>query len=178
MLGGLYEEWNARINLISRRDIDFYTHHVLHSLAIAKCMQFPVASTVLDAGTGGGFPGIPLAIMFPQTQFTLADSIGKKIMAVKSIAASLKLQNVEAVNGRVEDLQQRFDFTVCRAVAVIPILLGWIGSKTNKGIFFLKGGDISDELKSIPQKAQIFDIAQWFEEAFFEEKKIVKIIDN
>ncbi|GHT74373.1 ribosomal RNA small subunit methyltransferase G [Bacteroidia bacterium] len=175
-LSELYTDWNARINLISRKDIAFlYERHVLHSLAIAKCVTFAPSATVLDVGTGGGFPGIPLAILFPHTHFTLVDSIGKKIMVVKEIATSLPLQNVTALQARVEDLRTQFDFVVSRAVTDLPTFLSWVWSKTNNGVLYLKGGDLAEELSSVCQKVQIFDISAWFSEPFFETKKVICI---
>ena len=176
MLGALYGEWNAKINLISRRDIEFlYTRHVLHSLAIAKCAEFPAPCSVLDIGTGGGFPGVPLAIMFPQARFTLADSTGKKITTLASITASLGLNNVEPLQARVETLPRRFDYAVCRAAAALPVLIKWVGRKIGRQILLLKGGDLAPELQAIPHTAEVMDIAQWFAEPFFEEKKVVRV---
>ncbi|MDR3189320.1 MAG: 16S rRNA (guanine(527)-N(7))-methyltransferase RsmG [Prevotellaceae bacterium] len=180
----LYRRWNERINLISRKDIDqLYERHVLHSLAIAKVAQLADGATALDVGTGGGFPGIPLAIMFPQCRFTLVDSVGKKVMAVRQIADELKLRNVQTVQARVEALPQKFDFVVSRAVADLSTFVGWTwdkiiaGSRSSipNGILYLKGGDLSEELSGIPQKASVIAISDFFSEAFFETKKVVYV---
>lgn len=181
-LQALYEEWNAQINVISRKDTEhFYERHVLHSLAIAKVCQFYPTAEILDIGTGGGFPGIPLAILYPQASFTLVDSIGKKIKVVNEVAAALDLKNVRAEHLRVEQLNESFDFIVSRAVTQMPRFMGWTrgkirkgtqaGSKAN-GILYLKGGDLSEELASFA-KAKIYDIPRFFEEDFFETKKVV-----
>ncbi|MDR0415336.1 MAG: 16S rRNA (guanine(527)-N(7))-methyltransferase RsmG [Prevotellaceae bacterium] len=180
----LYRSWNERINLISRKDIDrLYERHVLHSLAIARVVQPADGAEVLDAGTGGGFPGIPLAILFPQCRFTLADSIGKKVAAVREIAAALRLRNVQVVQARVETLTQNFDFVVSRAVADLPTFVGWVWGKVSpgcrgslpNGILYLKGGDLDEELRRIPQKANVVAISDFFDEEFFETKKVVYI---
>ena len=178
----LYEDWNAKINVISRKDMDnFYLHHVLHSLAIAKAIKFRTGSTILDVGTGGGFPGIPLAILFPDSQFLLADSIGKKIKVVQAIASHLSLHNVEAVHCRAEDLAGKFDFIVSRAVTQLPAIVQWMGEKINSrqkhdfpnGILYLKGGDFQQELDQVGMYAQVYNLAKWFSEPFFETKKLV-----
>jgi len=180
-LAALYQDWNQKINVVSRKDIDeLYLRHVLHSLGIAKIQQFKTGSSVLDVGTGGGFPGIPLAILFPGTQFTLVDSIGKKIKVVEEVVEGLDLENVTAVNSRVEDIKDRFDFIVSRAVAVMPTFTHWVKGKIKKeslherrnGILYLKGGDLTQELKDY-RNAQIFDLTSYFEEEFFETKKVV-----
>jgi 16S rRNA (guanine527-N7)-methyltransferase len=180
----LYRCWNERINLISRKDIDrLYERHVLHSLAIAKVAQLADGAAVLDAGTGGGFPGIPLAIMFPQCRFVLADSIGKKIAAVREIADALGLRNVQTVQARVEALPQKFDFVASRAVADLSTFVGWTWGKIipggqssiANGILYLKGGDLSEELSEIPQKTHVFALSEFFSEDFFETKKIVYV---
>ena len=173
--------WNARINVISRKDEDhFYLHHVLHSLSIAKFITFPVGSRVLDLGTGGGFPGIPLAILFPQTQFFLCDSVAKKIGVVREISAALGLNNVSFAQIRAEDIQQRFDFTLSRAVAPLATLISWVWRKTDQGLIFLKGGNLEKEIADCANLVGIthrrivqVNISQWFKEPFFEEKKIV-----
>jgi 16S rRNA (guanine527-N7)-methyltransferase len=180
-LGPLYAEWNERINVISRKDIEaLYLRHVLHSLGIAKVQVFLPGSRVLDIGTGGGFPGIPLAIMFPETKFVLVDSIGKKIKVVGEIARELRLENVEAVHGRAEKQQGQFDFIVSRAVTNMSDFVKWTRNKFLKenrhplpnGILYLKGGDLSEELKPF-QKARIYSLSDYFEEDFFETKKVV-----
>lgn len=181
LLQDLYRDWNLKINVVSRKDIDeLYLRHVLHSLAIAKVQQFLPGSKVLDVGTGGGFPGIPLAILFPETHFHLVDSIGKKIKVVDEVVAGLGLKNVKSTNDRVENIKGTFDFIVSRAVAAMPTFVHWVDGKTAKknrherknGILYLKGGDLSEELKDFP-KAEIFSITDYFEEAFFETKKVV-----
>ena len=177
----LYKDWNQKINVVSRKDIDeIYTRHVLHSLAIAKIQQFNEGAEVLDVGTGGGFPGIPLAILFPETQFTLIDSIGKKIKVVDEVVEGLQLQNVISVNDRVENLNKQFDFIVSRAVAAMPTFTHWvkgkIKSKSNherkNGILYLKGGDLTEELKGY-STAEVFPIQNYFKDDFFETKKVV-----
>jgi 16S rRNA (guanine527-N7)-methyltransferase len=180
----LYRSWNERINLISRKDIDrLYERHVLHSLAIAKVVQPAEGTEVLDAGTGGGFPGIPLAIAFPQCRFTLVDSVGKKVAAAREIVSALRLRNVQAAQARAEALTRKFDFVVSRAVADLPTFVGWIGDKITpgsrssipNGALYLKGGDLSEELKGVPQKTDVIAISDFFGEEFFETKKIVYI---
>ncbi len=172
-LEALYAEWNARINVISRKDMDYFMErHVLHSLSIAKVRSFGAGSRVLDVGTGGGFPGIPLAIMFPEARFTLVDSIGKKIAVVRGVAEALALDNVEAVNGRAENVPGRFDCMVTRAVAPMENLLGWVGNKCNE-ILALKGGDLTDELAAAGGKYTLYNISNIFDGEFFETKKIV-----
>lgn len=180
-LGGLYEEWNAKINVISRKDIDaLYLKHVLHSLSIAKIIDFKPGSAVLDVGTGGGFPGIPLAIMFPETEFHLIDVIGKKIKVVEAVAHALGLENVKATQKRAEQVTDSYDFVVSRAVTQMTPFVGWIQHVIQKksnhafqnGIFYLKGGDLTEELAPFP-KAQQFAIADFFDDPFFETKKVV-----
>lgn len=182
----LYLEWNEKINVISRKDMDnFYTHHVLHSLAIAKYIQFVKGTSILDVGTGGGFPGVPLAIMFPDASFHLIDSIGKKIKVVQAISESLQLQNLSAEQIRAEQIKQQFDFIVSRAVTSLPEFLQWTAkkyhgrSKNSKpnGILYLKGGDLSQELQQIPKRwiGTPQPINQWFKESFFETKALVHI---
>ncbi len=182
-LGELYPEWNARINVISRKDIDeLYVKHVLHSLGIAKVMAFQPQSTVLDVGTGGGFPGIPLAILFPETRFYLIDVIAKKIKVVNEVAAALGLQNVKAEQLRAENVKGDFDFIVSRAVTNMPDFVLWIKDKIKKqqkhklknGILYLKGGDLTEELKDFP-KATLYNLSDHFSEEFFETKKVVHL---
>lgn len=173
-LKSLYTSWNEKINVISRKDMDnFYVHHVLHSLAIAKVKTFEKDETVLDIGTGGGFPGIPLAIFFPETQFILSDSIAKKITVVKEVAQAIGLQNVDARVARAETIQQNVDYIVTRAVAKMNDVIHWSKNKHPKKIIALKGGDLKDELSGIKRNLQIIDIKDFFEEDFFETKKVV-----
>lgn len=183
-LEGLYQTWNAQINVISRKDTDhFYERHVLHSLAIAKIIQFLPDASVLDIGTGGGFPGIPLAILFPEVQFHLVDSIGKKIKVVQEVAGHLGLQNVEASHVRAENVKDRYDFIVSRAVTQMPIFLTWVKGKSAKknlhpfknGVFYLKGGDLSEELAGLRYPVKEFPIADFYTEEFFETKKVVYV---
>jgi 16S rRNA (guanine527-N7)-methyltransferase len=182
-LGALYQDWNAKINVISRKDIDeLYTRHVLHSLAIAKIQPFAPGTFVLDVGTGGGFPGIPLAILFPETRFYLIDVIGKKITVVKAIAEALGLENVKAEQIRAENVKGDFDFIVSRAVTNMPDFVMWVKDKIKKqqkhelqnGILYLKGGDLTEELKSFP-KATEYNISDFFDAEFFETKKVVHL---
>ena len=181
-LSELYGYWNERINLISRKDIEhLYEKHVLHSLSIAKIIQFKKGTKILDVGTGGGFPGIPLAILFPETNFYLIDSIGKKIKVVNAISDSLKLQNIQAKQIRAEEIKERFDFITGRAVAALPDFLKLIKNKISannfnelrNGLLYLKGGDVSDELKQIQQIPTVFNLSEFFEEEYFETKKII-----
>lgn len=181
-LGDLYKDWNEKINVISRKDIDsLYEKHVLHSLAIGKFVQFTDGTTILDVGTGGGFPGIPLAILFPNCQFTLIDSIGKKITVVNAIADSLGLSNVVAKQARVEQIKEQFDFVVSRAVTAFPAFLSMVKSRIIKrqnnsisnGIIYLKGGDFSEELEPFVKRVFVTDITSFFKEDFFETKKII-----
>ena len=179
----LYKDWNLKINVVSRKDIDeLYLRHVLHSLAIAKVVQFKPGSKVLDVGTGGGFPGIPLAILFPETQFHLVDSIGKKIKVVNEVTEGLGLTNVKTTNGRVEEVKDTYDFIVSRAVAHMETFVRWTRGRITKkqnhdlknGILYLKGGDLSEELK-LYTSATIYDLTDYFEEDFYETKKIVHL---
>ena len=172
----LYEDWNSKINVISRNDmLHFYERHVLHSLAIAKAFPLEGGSRVIDVGTGGGFPGIPLAILYPSCHFTLMDSIGKKIRVVEDIAKQLMLQNVSCLNGRVEEYKGiPFDTAVCRAVAPIATLAGWVRNKSNE-LICLKGGDLQKEMKEARLKVKCRDIKDFFEEEFFGEKKVVQM---
>lgn len=176
----LYKDWNEKINVISRKDIDeFYERHVLHSLGIAKIMEFTDGTKVLDIGTGGGFPGIPLAILFPNVEFTLVDSIGKKITVVNAVAESLGLKNVKAYHERAEKIKDKFHFVVSRAVTQMPVFLRWLKGKFEKeqfnpkhnGVLYLKGGDLGEELAGI--KCEIYHLKNQFEEEFFDTKKVV-----
>lgn len=177
----LYKDWNLKINVVSRKDIDeIYLRHVLHSLGIAKVQEFKPGSKILDVGTGGGFPGIPLAILFPETTFHLVDSIGKKIKVVEEVSEGLGLENVKTFNQRVEELSGNYDFIVSRAVAIMPTFVRWVKGKIAKdsqhdrrnGILYLKGGDLSEELKDY-RTAEIFELSNFFEEDFFDTKKVV-----
>jgi 16S rRNA (guanine527-N7)-methyltransferase len=178
----LYEHWNAQINVISRKDMNaLYINHVLHSLAITKVIQFEKGTSVFDVGTGGGFPGIPLAILFSETDFLLVDSVGKKIKVVNEISSSIGLTNVRTINERAENINETFDFIVSRAVTNMTDFKKWVKGKLNKkhnnslnnGILYLKGGDLSEELKGIPHKQ--YEISDYFEEDFFKTKKIIYI---
>lgn len=178
----LYEEWNSQINVISRKDMEhFYEHHVLHSLAIAKVMEFASMTEVLDVGTGGGFPGVPLAIMFPDARFTLIDSIGKKIKVVNDVIDRLGLTNSKAMQIRAEQLDGEYDFVVSRAVTTLGEFVPWVKGKISKtqynklrnGILYLKGGDLTNELFTFRHKVKTWDISEWFEEEFFETKKVI-----
>jgi len=180
-LENLYKDWNIKINVVSRKDIEeLYLRHVLHSLGIAKVQLFKPNSDILDVGTGGGFPGIPLAILFPESKFTLVDSIGKKIKVVEEVVEGLQLKNVTPINCRVEELNAKFDFIVSRAVAVMPTFVHWVKGKIKKesvherknGILYLKGGDLSEELENY-KTAQVFDLTDYFTEDFFKTKKVV-----
>lgn len=177
----LYKDWNLKINVVSRKDIDeIYLRHVIHSLGIAKVQKFNSGSKILDVGTGGGFPGIPLAIMFPESTFHLVDSIGKKIKVVDEVSESLGLENVTSFNQRVEELNDNYDFIVSRAVAIMPTFVRWVKGKIAKnsnhdrrnGILYLKGGDLSEELKDY-RTAEIFELSEFYEEDFFDTKKVV-----
>lgn len=179
----LYHDWNAKINVISRKDIDeLYKKHILHSLGIAKIIQFEPGTFVLDVGTGGGFPGIPLAILFPETRFYLIDVIAKKIKVVQAVADALELKNVKAEQKRAELVKGDFDFIVSRAVTNMPDFVSWIKDKTKKnnkhelknGILYLKGGDLSEELAAFP-KATEYNLSDYFEDEFFETKKVVHL---
>ena len=183
-LESLYTDWNSKINVISRKDIsEFYERHVLHSLGIAKLIRFKAGSKILDVGTGGGFPGIPLAILFPEVQFYLVDSIGKKIKVVESIAAELNLKNVKAEQVRAEQINDKFDFVVSRAVTKLPEFVPWVQKNISKkqqnalpnGILYLKGGDLTEELKPFRKRVFVQDLSDYFEEEFFETKKVVHL---
>lgn len=182
-LQGLYEDWNAKINVISRKDIDeLYTRHVLHSLGIAKIIEFRPGSKIMDVGTGGGFPGIPLAILFPEVDFYLIDVIAKKIRVVNEVATGLGLKNVKAEQKRAELVKQEFDFIVSRAVTNMPDFVKWVDDKVSKkqnhelanGILYLKGGDLTEELKDFPKATQ-YNLSDFFTDEFFETKKVVHL---
>lgn len=179
----LYEDWNLKINVVSRKDIDeLYLRHVLHSLGISKIQPFLPGSYILDVGTGGGFPGIPLAILFPKTNFHLVDSIGKKIKVVNEVVEGLGLTNVKTTNDRVENINGRYDFIVSRAVAQMETFVRWVDGKIAKknqhdrknGILYLKGGDLSEELMNFPE-ATVYPLDKYFEEEFFETKSVVHL---
>lgn len=183
LLFALYSEWNAKINVISRKNMDaFYERHVLHSLAIAKVLRFKPHTRVLDVGTGGGFPGVPLAILFPEVQFDLIDSIGKKIKVVQQVSSSLGIKNLHAEQIRAEQYTDKVDFVVSRAVTKMDSFVPWIkmniASKSKNtlqnGILYLKGGDLSDELKNFPN-AKEYELRRFFESSFFETKKVVHL---
>ncbi|MBA2612698.1 MAG: 16S rRNA (guanine(527)-N(7))-methyltransferase RsmG [Bacteroidetes bacterium] len=178
----LYSHWNEQINVISRKDIDLlYERHVLHSLGIAKVIKFKPNTQILDVGSGGGFPGIPLAILFPDSQFLLADSIGKKIKVVNEIATALELSNVRGMHSRAEDIDQKFHFVVSRAVTEFPVFYNWVRNKFLKenfndlphGILYLKGGDLKEEFGKFFDHAKFYDLKDYFNEEFFETKKVV-----
>ena len=187
----VYSEWNQKINLISRKDIgNLYLHHVLHSLAIAKRVKFPPKSRVLDVGTGGGFPGVPLAIMFPETNFTLCDSILKKIKVVNEVKDTLGLKNVNAVRMRADEVKGMFDFVVSRAVTDLSSFIPWVWNKiekgdcngVNRGVLYLKGGELNEEMAACADKLKIpmnkfskTQISEWFEEEWFIEKSLIFI---
>ena len=182
-LDDCYRYWNSQINVVSRKDIDqLYERHVLHSLGIAKVLAFRPGSEVLDVGTGGGFPGIPLAILFPETKFHLIDAIGKKIKVVEAVAEALGLDNVKATHGRAEKVKERYDFVVSRAVTNMPDFVKWTRQKIKRnsihklenGILYLKGGDLTEELKSFPN-ATLYRLSDYFEEDFFDTKKVVHL---
>jgi 16S rRNA (guanine527-N7)-methyltransferase len=183
-LFALYSEWNDKINVISRKDIEnLYSNHVLHSLGIAKVIAFKPGTRILDVGTGGGFPGIPLAILFPETSFHLVDSIGKKITVVKNVAAGIDLKNVKAEQIRAEQIKGEYDFIVSRAVTRLKEFYGWINRKVKEksineldnGILYLKGGDLEEELNELKTPYQITDLSDYFKEEFFETKKVVYV---
>jgi 16S rRNA (guanine527-N7)-methyltransferase len=182
-LEALYQDWNLKINVVSRKDIDeLYLRHVLHSLGIAKVIEFKSGSKLLDVGTGGGFPGIPLAIMFPECSFHLVDSIAKKLKVVDEVVAGLGLTNVKTTHIRVEDINEQYDFIVSRAVAAMPTFVHWVKGKIAKkqshnlknGILYLKGGDLSEELKDY-KTTTIYNLSDFFDEDFYETKKVVHL---
>ncbi len=179
----LYEDWNLKINVVSRKDIDeLYLRHVLHSLGIAKVQPFLPETNILDVGTGGGFPGVPLAILFPEVNFHLVDSIGKKIKVVDEVVDGLGLTNVKTTNARVEEISGQYDFIISRAVAQMETFVHWVRGRVAKksrhelknGILYLKGGDLTEELKYFP-KATIYELRDYFEEDFFETKSVVHL---
>jgi 16S rRNA (guanine527-N7)-methyltransferase len=183
-LGELYATWNAQINVISRTDIDnLYEKHILHSLGIAKIVDFKDFTEILDVGTGGGFPGIPLAILFPNCQFHLIDSIGKKIKVVNEVAQALGLTNVKAEQIRAEQVEGEYDFIVSRAVTRLLPFYGWVKGKINinnynklqNGILYLKGGDLKEELKEFGKKTKVYELSNFYEEEFFETKMVVHV---
>ncbi|WP_397363674.1 16S rRNA (guanine(527)-N(7))-methyltransferase RsmG [Olleya sp. R77988] len=182
-LESLYKDWNLKINVVSRKDIDeLYLRHVLHSLAIAKVVQFKDDTSLMDVGTGGGFPGIPLAILFPECDFHLVDSINKKLNVVREVVAGLELDNVKVTHSRVEDIKETYDFIISRAVAAMPTFVHWIKGKVAKtqlnelknGVLYLKGGDLTEELQNY-QTTTIYNISDFYEEDFFETKKVVHL---
>lgn len=184
LLAKEFLSWNEKINLISRKDTEnLFEHHILHSLAIAKVCKFKPQCEVMDIGTGGGFPGLPLAIMFPETKFYLVDSIGKKIKVVQALVEALGLKNVKAEQIRAENVNRQFDFIVSRAVTYLPDFMQWTKGKISKiqyhdlanGVLYLKGGDLTEELSTIKNKYKIYDIDQYFEEEFFETKKVIHV---
>jgi len=179
----LYKDWNLKINVVSRKDIEeLYLRHVLHSMGIAKIVEFKPDARILDVGTGGGFPGIPLAILFPETQFHLVDSIGKKIKVVNEVVEGLQLKNVKTTNARVEEIKGNYDFIVSRAVAAMPTFVHWVKGKIAKtsrhelknGILYLKGGDLTEELQDY-KSAKIYNLSDYFSEEFYETKKLVHL---
>jgi 16S rRNA (guanine527-N7)-methyltransferase len=180
----LYEEWNAAINVISRKDMDaFEERHILHSLAIFKAMPFAPGSRILDVGTGGGFPGIPLAIACPDVEFVLCDSIGKKIKVVRAVVEELQLKNVTVHHGRAEEISGRFDFVVSRAVTRMDRFLPWVINKIDRrslnpwpnGVLALKGGDLTDEMSEVKNTSEVIPVSQWFDSPFFETKSVVYV---
>jgi 16S rRNA (guanine527-N7)-methyltransferase len=182
-LQGLYEDWNSKINVISRKDIEaLYLRHVLHSLSIAKLIHFQAGAKILDVGTGGGFPGVPLAILFPEVTFHLVDSIHKKLKVVNGVAESLGLENIRTTHARAESIKGHYDFIISRAVTTMPDFVGWIKNRVAKksvhpiknGILYLKGGDLTEELRTYT-KTTLYDLSDYFEEDFFETKKIVHL---
>lgn len=186
-LGPLFKEWNGKINLISRKDVEhLYLHHILHSLAIAKLISFKNDTGIIDVGTGGGFPGIPLAIMFPQCSFLMVDSIGKKIMVVNSLIESLGLKNAKAIQARAESIKEKADFVTGRAVSDIGGFYNTVKnliSKENRndlpnGVIYLTGGEIRKEVAPFGNRAKVYNISDWFEEEFFETKKLLYIRDS
>lgn len=177
-LESLYKDWNSKINVISRKDIDdLYIKHVLHSLGIAKVHSFKKGETVLDVGTGGGFPGVPLAILFPETHFTLIDSIGKKIKVVEEVVQALQLKNVKAQQIRAEEVKGTFDFVVSRAVTRIKPFYSWVINKIKPegSILYLKGGDLTEEMAELKKPYREIELTDFFKEEFFETKKVIEV---
>lgn len=181
-LGPIYHEWNEKINVISRKDIDeLYVRHVLHSLALAKILRFSPGTSFIDVGTGGGFPGIPLAILLPECNFVLIDSIGKKIRVVQEVASHLKLDNVIARQNRIQEVKTRYDFVISRAVTAFPEFVDMVRKNVSpdsknalpNGILYLKGGDFQEEIKAFGGSAEIFELSKIFKESFFETKKVI-----
>ena len=186
-LAPLYKEWNEQINVISRKDIDLlYERHILHSLGIAKVMAFKPGTRVMDIGTGGGFPGIPLAILFPETTFLLIDSIGKKIKVVQEVSQAIGLTNLTAVHGRAEEVDEKFHFIVSRAVTRLKPFFGWTKNKYSaeqfndlkNGILYLKGGDLAEEIQELNKPVQQYNLSDFFAEEFFETKKVLYVPVN
>lgn len=185
LMGDIYQDWNSKINVISRKDMDsFYVHHVLHALGIAQVIQFPPGAKILDIGTGGGFPGIPLAILFPEVHFHLVDSIGKKITVVKDVVRQLELKNVEAQQTRAENLNRTYHFVISRAVTQMENFLPWVRGKFRKenlhkdfqnGIFYLKGGEVDEELEALNLTYVPYFLDDYFKEDFFDTKKVIYI---
>ncbi len=180
----LYEDWNSKINVVSRKDIEqLYLHHVLHSLAIARFIAFQPGTKILDVGTGGGFPGIPLAVLFPEAEFTLIDSIGKKIKVVEEVCKGAAIDNVTGIHGRAEEQKGEWDFVVSRAVTRLKPFTEWVSGKISKipvhsipnGILYLKGGDLDEELSEIDYPYHVHELSDFFKEAFFETKKLVVV---
>lgn len=183
-LGDIYQDWNSKVNLISRKDVDhLYERHILHSLGIAKVIRFAPNTEILDVGTGGGFPGIPLAILFPEAKFTLIDSIGKKIRVVNAVVQTVQLENVTALHARAGELKGEFDFITCRAVANLGKFIPWVRKNVKSemqnglpnGLLALKGGDLKGEIAEINRECDLFDLKDYFEEEFFETKKVVYV---
>ena len=186
-MDAVYRDWNEKINVISRKDIgSLYEKHILHSLAIAKIITFRPGTKILDVGTGGGFPGIPLAVLFPATHFVLIDSIGKKIKVVQAVADELGLKNVTAIHTRVEEVKSEFDFVISRAVTAFPVFVGLVKKNISRkqlnslpnGIIYLKGGDFEEEIQDFKRNIEVSEIAKFFEEPFFETKKILYLPVN